>query len=462
MELDARLDRARAAAARGLVIASGEGAASSPAPTSTSSRSVRTPDEACRSMRAAQQVLRAARSAALPHGRRDQRLRARRRPRARARLPLPRAASTIRKSTLGLPEVSSASIRDSAARCAPCASPASDRRDGPDADRHDDPRRHRRSRSGLVDRLAPAARTARRRRAQMALEPAAARSAPPLAQRLLTWPLVRGPRRAQIARAGARRARPRALPGALRDRSTCGGATARIGRRGLRSRSALDGAAVVHADLAQPGARVLPAGAAQGLRRQGRLRSPQHVHVVGAGVMGGDIAAWCALRGLTVTLQDRAQKYVAARARARARSSSRSAARDPAKRDETMARLTADVEGDGVPQADIVIEAIFENVDAKRELFARLEPRMKPRAILATNTSSIVLEQLADRAAPTRAARRPALLQSGGADAAGRSHRTPSDTQPQQRAGRASPSRARSTSCRCPAAARPASSSTAC
>ena len=118
------------------------------------------------------------------------------------------------------------------------------------------------------------------------------------------------------------------------------------------------------------------------------------VHVVGAGVMGGDIAAWCASRGLTVTLQDRELKYVEP-ALARAREFFGKRARDPAKSAEMAARLTADVEGAGVPEADIVIEAIFENADAKRELYAKLEPRMKPDAILATNTSSIVLEDLA-------------------------------------------------------------------
>jgi 3-hydroxyacyl-CoA dehydrogenase/enoyl-CoA hydratase/3-hydroxybutyryl-CoA epimerase len=122
----------------------------------------------------------------------------------------------------------------------------------------------------------------------------------------------------------------------------------------------------------------------------------KHVHVVGAGVMGGDIAAWCAARGLTVTLQDRAMEYVTpALDRARAFFDKRYP--DATKRDQTMARLTADVEGNGVAQADVVIEAIFENLDAKRELYARLEPKMKPDALLATNTSSIVLEQLAEK-----------------------------------------------------------------
>ena len=127
-------------------------------------------------------------------------------------------------------------------------------------------------------------------------------------------------------------------------------------------------------------------------------RKVAHVHVVGAGVMGGDIAAWCASRGLTVTLQDREMKYVEP-ALARAKEFFGKRARDPAKAAEMAARLKADIEAAGVPGADIVIEAIFENADAKRALYAKLEPRMKPGAILATNTSSIVLEELAQKLA---------------------------------------------------------------
>ena len=120
----------------------------------------------------------------------------------------------------------------------------------------------------------------------------------------------------------------------------------------------------------------------------------KHVHVVGAGVMGGDIAAWCAVRGLTVTLQDRAQEYIAP-ALERARTFFGKRYPDAAQREQAQARLTADVDGDGVARADVVIEAIFENPQAKQELYARLEPKMKPDAVLATNTSSIVLENLA-------------------------------------------------------------------
>lgn len=124
----------------------------------------------------------------------------------------------------------------------------------------------------------------------------------------------------------------------------------------------------------------------------------KHAHVVGAGVMGGDIAALCALRGMSVTLQDRAEEYVKpALARARELFAKRlpdsNAARDAEQ------RLQMDLTGDGAGRADVVIEAIFENVDAKRELYARLEPRLKPGAILATNTSSIMLEKLAEKLA---------------------------------------------------------------
>lgn len=123
------------------------------------------------------------------------------------------------------------------------------------------------------------------------------------------------------------------------------------------------------------------------------LEPARHVHVVGAGVMGGDIASWCAARGLTVTLQDRGMEYIQP-AMDRAARFFEKRYPDSTAREQAAQRLKADVDGAGVAQADIVIEAIFENLDAKRELYAKLEPKLKPTAVLATNTSSIVLEQL--------------------------------------------------------------------
>lgn len=119
----------------------------------------------------------------------------------------------------------------------------------------------------------------------------------------------------------------------------------------------------------------------------------RHVHVIGAGVMGGDIAAWCALRGFVVTLQDRELQYVQpALDRARALFAKKLKTTD--RIDPALARLTADVEGRGIADADLVIEAIFENLEAKQALYRSIEPAMKADALLATNTSSIPLDQL--------------------------------------------------------------------
>ncbi len=131
--------------------------------------------------------------------------------------------------------------------------------------------------------------------------------------------------------------------------------------------------------------------------------SVSRVHVVGGGTMGGDIAAWCALRGMTVTLQDQdAQRLAPAMQRAAKLFADR--LKDPRRVRDASDRLIPDVPGAGVPHADVIIEAIFENVDAKCKLFAELELRARPDAILATNTSSIPLEQIA------RALRAPSRL----------------------------------------------------
>jgi 3-hydroxyacyl-CoA dehydrogenase/enoyl-CoA hydratase/3-hydroxybutyryl-CoA epimerase len=118
-----------------------------------------------------------------------------------------------------------------------------------------------------------------------------------------------------------------------------------------------------------------------------------HVHVVGAGVMGGDIAAWCALRGLKVTLQDRGAEYIEP-ARQRAAKLFSKKIRDANDRAAATDRLLTDVDGNGVADADLIIEAIFENLEAKQSLYQKLQSSMKAGAILATNTSSIRLEDL--------------------------------------------------------------------
>ena len=131
------------------------------------------------------------------------------------------------------------------------------------------------------------------------------------------------------------------------------------------------------------------------LKAQGNKtdKSIGHVHVVGAGVMGGDIAAWCALRGHTVTLQDREQKYIDPAIERGAQLFAKRIRNDD-ERAAASARLQSDLDGDGVAKADLIIEAIIENLDAKQELYKALQEKMKPGTLLATNTSSIRLEEL--------------------------------------------------------------------
>lgn len=136
----------------------------------------------------------------------------------------------------------------------------------------------------------------------------------------------------------------------------------------------------------------------ESLKSQGVQENPKpkfsRIHVVGAGVMGGDIAAWCAYRGMDVTLQDLDLERIEP-ALKRAHSLFKKRLRKPQLVNAAMARLTPDPQGFGVKRADVVIEAIVENLDIKQKLFASVEPQLKPSALLASNTSSIPLENIA-------------------------------------------------------------------
>jgi len=247
---------------------------------------------------------------------------------------------------------------------------------------------------GLVDRLVsePELRAAAR---EFVLKVPPPRRAP-LSERLLSTriarPFVKGALIAEVARRAPRAHYP--APYAIID---------------LWARHGAHGAAAFEAE-ARSMARLFLSETSRNLVRvfllTDRLKSGggkaardlKHVHVVGAGVMGGDIAAWSALRGFTVTLQDRTLELVSP-ALQRAAELFDKRLPDAAQRAAARARLRADVEGAGVPDADVVIEAIFENLEAKQQLYAQLEPRLKAGALLASNTSSITLESLAGKLA---------------------------------------------------------------
>ncbi|MCR9192653.1 MAG: 3-hydroxyacyl-CoA dehydrogenase NAD-binding domain-containing protein [Gammaproteobacteria bacterium] len=120
-----------------------------------------------------------------------------------------------------------------------------------------------------------------------------------------------------------------------------------------------------------------------------------HVHVIGAGVMGGDIAAWCALRGLTVTLQDQtAERIAPAIKRAFALYSKQ--LRKPRLIQAAMDKLIPDPDGDGVGYADVIIEAVFEDLEVKQTIMKQVEAKARPDALIATNTSSIPLQEMSE------------------------------------------------------------------
>lgn len=243
---------------------------------------------------------------------------------------------------------------------------------------------------GLVDMVVPARHLERAAR-KLALNPPAVRRAP-LAQRLLSSKVLRAIVAGQLEKQVARKAKRRHYPAPY--------AIITLWRDHyddpvrMYDKEAESIAALMTGDTARNLVRVfLLQDRLKGLGRKSKLKL-NHVHVVGAGVMGGDIAAWCALRGYTVTLQDREPKYIAPAVK-RAAKLYADKLKEPRLVQAALDRLVPDVEGRGAAQADVVIEAIYENAEAKRALYADLEPRMKPGALLATNTSSIRLEDLA-------------------------------------------------------------------
>jgi 3-hydroxyacyl-CoA dehydrogenase/enoyl-CoA hydratase/3-hydroxybutyryl-CoA epimerase len=132
------------------------------------------------------------------------------------------------------------------------------------------------------------------------------------------------------------------------------------------------------------------------LKAQGKVEvdQPRVIHVIGGGVMGGDIAVWCALQGVRVTIQDMDRARLGGVVK-RGHALFSKVLKERRAVEAALDRLIPDPVGYGVTRADLVIEAIFEDADAKRELYRQIEPAMGPDAILATNTSSIPLEELA-------------------------------------------------------------------
>ena len=308
------------------------------------------------------------------------------------------SASTTRSRRSACPRCSSASIRASAARCARCDCSAC-AGDGPDADRQDPARRQG---AALRPRRPPRpGRATARGRARTRSEPAAGAIRPCCAARAVVRAGARLRRRQ--ARAAGRAARAaRALPGAVRDRRPVAPSrresVARPSRR-RRSRSRSWCARRRRATSC----------ACSCCRTASRPWAASDLPAEAATCTSSAPASWAATSppgarcGASRSRCRIAAMEFVAPALERARAAFEKRSRVPGQADATMRRLHGRRRRrQASPRADVVIEAIFENADAKRELYARLEPRMKPGAVLATNTSSLVLEPLAPDS-PTRA-----------------------------------------------------------
>ncbi|WP_102959925.1 3-hydroxyacyl-CoA dehydrogenase NAD-binding domain-containing protein [Mangrovicella endophytica] len=151
-------------------------------------------------------------------------------------------------------------------------------------------------------------------------------------------------------------------------------------------------ARLITSDTAQSLIRVFFLREAMKGQKQGKS-AIRHVHVVGAGAMGGDIAAWAAKEGFDVTLADVANASIGKAVKA-ATKMLQATLKDPVKVRDALDRLVPDPQGHGVRHADIVIEAVPEKLELKRSIYAAIEPRLKEGALLATNTSAIPLDEL--------------------------------------------------------------------
>ena len=129
-----------------------------------------------------------------------------------------------------------------------------------------------------------------------------------------------------------------------------------------------------------------------------RRRDIQKVGVIGAGTMGGGISMNFLTAGIEVTIVEQQQEALDRGMGVMRGNYQRSADRGRFPQDEVeirMGRLTGALSMDALADCDLVIEAVFENLDLKKEIFGKLDAICKPGAILATNTSALDIDAIA-------------------------------------------------------------------
>ncbi|WP_335871440.1 3-hydroxybutyryl-CoA dehydrogenase [Bacillus sp. 2205SS5-2] len=124
----------------------------------------------------------------------------------------------------------------------------------------------------------------------------------------------------------------------------------------------------------------------------------KNVMVIGAGQMGSGIAQVCAQAGFEVKLNDLKEEFVAKGLGVISKNLSRSVEKgrlSEAEKTEVLSRLHASTSLEDASEVDIVIEAAVENMEIKTQIFAQLDTIAKEDAILATNTSSLPITEIA-------------------------------------------------------------------
>ncbi|MDQ3810945.1 MAG: 3-hydroxyacyl-CoA dehydrogenase family protein, partial [Chloroflexota bacterium] len=129
-----------------------------------------------------------------------------------------------------------------------------------------------------------------------------------------------------------------------------------------------------------------------------RPRNVNRVAIIGAGTMGGGIAMACANAGLEVVVKDAAQDALdrgMATIRRNYDASVKRGRLTPEHVEERVGRIYPQLGYEGVAGADLIIEAVFENLELKKQVFRELDAIANPSAVLASNTSTLDIDALA-------------------------------------------------------------------
>ena len=151
--------------------------------------------------------------------------------------------------------------------------------------------------------------------------------------------------------------------------------------------------ALIHVFFAERGAAKVP-----GISKDTPVAPINTVAIVGAGTMGGGIAMAAANAGLNVVISDTGSEQLEtglSRIRSNYDTSMKRGRFTPEGVQERLGRIRTAVGLDSVASADLVIEAVFENMALKKEIFQKLDAIAKPEALLATNTSTLDIDQIA-------------------------------------------------------------------